>query len=110
MQGEAQPRPASALKCAQCNGWNGRYPARDALSTCDNRNNLCEGAQFCVKIVDPIVKRRHYTTFKSDCLWVGVHPGCSSGSWLINNSSVKFPQDSLCLVFERDSRKTQGSM
>uniref|UniRef100_A0A914C490 Protein sleepless n=1 Tax=Acrobeloides nanus TaxID=290746 RepID=A0A914C490_9BILA len=60
---------ASAIICAQCNGWHGRgyKPGKVELSTCDDRNNMCETTQFCVKKIDPINPDRHYVTFKSDC-------------------------------------------
>ncbi|KAI6219504.1 hypothetical protein M3Y99_01658800 [Aphelenchoides fujianensis] len=58
----------SAVNCLQCSGWYGDYPPGDeAASTCDNANNACTTAQFCVRIVDPIFKYRGYKTFKADC-------------------------------------------
>jgi len=57
-----------ALRCYQCNGWNGHYPpGRVSVSTCDNRNNQCYTTQYCVKVVDPMDPQVHYATFKSDC-------------------------------------------
>jgi hypothetical protein len=57
----------NALTCAQCNGVHGFYPNNDYVSSCDNLNNACQTSNFCLKIVDPIKKSKHYTTFKSDC-------------------------------------------
>uniref|UniRef100_A0AC34PUM2 Uncharacterized protein n=1 Tax=Panagrolaimus sp. JU765 TaxID=591449 RepID=A0AC34PUM2_9BILA len=59
-----------ALRCHQCNGWNGNYPpGRTGISTCDNRNNQCYTTQYCVKVVDPMKPGVHYATFKSDCFY-----------------------------------------
>uniref|UniRef100_A0A7E4ZWH9 Protein sleepless n=1 Tax=Panagrellus redivivus TaxID=6233 RepID=A0A7E4ZWH9_PANRE len=59
-----------SLYCKQCNGWTGHYPpARNTVSTCDNRDNICYTTLFCVKIVDPMRPGLHYATFKSDCYY-----------------------------------------
>ncbi|KAH7701489.1 Protein C25G6.1 [Aphelenchoides avenae] len=61
-------KESDAIVCAQCNGWDGNYPAwQSTVSTCDNKNNQCETSQFCVKMVDPVNPRAHYSTFKADC-------------------------------------------
>uniref|UniRef100_A0AC34QG86 Uncharacterized protein n=1 Tax=Panagrolaimus sp. JU765 TaxID=591449 RepID=A0AC34QG86_9BILA len=64
-----EKRDSSSVVCHQCNGWHGRgyKPAKNAVSTCDNRNNECSTQQYCVKIIDPIDPDAHYVTFKSDC-------------------------------------------
>lgn len=61
-------RDVSSLTCFQCNGASGFYPDSNFVSTCNNLNNACSTTNFCVKVVDPIVRSMHYTTFKSDCL------------------------------------------
>ncbi|KAE9556018.1 hypothetical protein FO519_000764 [Halicephalobus sp. NKZ332] len=66
--GEKVLEDVKALRCHQCNGWNGYYPPeKTSVSTCDNRNNECYTTQYCVKVVDPMAPWVHYATFKSDC-------------------------------------------
>uniref|UniRef100_A0A7E4VEN7 Protein sleepless n=1 Tax=Panagrellus redivivus TaxID=6233 RepID=A0A7E4VEN7_PANRE len=61
----------NTLTCHQCNGWSGRgySPRKYNVPTCDNMNNMCYTTIFCVKIVDPIERGRHYVTYKSDCYY-----------------------------------------
>lgn len=59
----------TSINCLQCSGWNGEgyAPRHVTINPCQNANNACNTAQFCVKIVDPIFKHKMYKTYKSDC-------------------------------------------
>ncbi|KAI6227849.1 hypothetical protein M3Y95_00559900 [Aphelenchoides besseyi] len=73
------------LNCAQCSGFSNGYPDKNAVSSCNNRNNNCATPNFCVKIVDPIVKSKNYITFKSDCYFANSISSQANNTAIENN-------------------------
>ncbi|KAI6184290.1 hypothetical protein M3Y97_00580200 [Aphelenchoides bicaudatus] len=80
----------NSLVCHQCNGVHGWYPDHNFVSTCNNLNNACATTNFCVKVVDPIVKSKHYTSFKSDCFYSTAVSSQTNSSSIQNNRCYPF--------------------
>ncbi|KAI6183257.1 hypothetical protein M3Y97_00469800 [Aphelenchoides bicaudatus] len=81
----------SALYCLQCSGWYGRYaPGSESVSTCDNPNNACTSSNFCVRIIDPIFKNKHYKTFKADCYTSNTFASLSNTSTIVNGKCYNY--------------------